>query len=158
MCVFLDRIVKKKKKNTKEKNQQSIYASLLVVEPKWQKLCTSRIALSRTLTWLARVNSEKKQAESASLQCDHWETSQRSNCSTCTNTRAKTQCRQLPHTHKHCILHKRSPICICCEYLMPHLYPKEHLFTITFTTSHASPLTTTWFENKKLNLNCWIHE
>lgn len=103
MCVFLDRIVKKKKKD--ERKNQSIYASSLVVNPKWQKLCTSRIALSRTLTWLARVNSEKKQAESASLQCDHWETLQRSNSSTCTNTRAKTQCRQLPHTHKHCILH-----------------------------------------------------
>lgn len=33
MCVFLDRIVKKKKKKDERKNQ-SIYASSLVVNPK----------------------------------------------------------------------------------------------------------------------------
>lgn len=66
-------------------------------ESRWQKLSTSRIALSRDWTWLARVNSEKKYSSLArqSAVCP-WGDLVRSSCSTCINT--KTQCGQTLHT------------------------------------------------------------
>lgn len=63
-----------------------------------EKLSASTIALSRTQTRLARVNSEKKFSSlvSQSAVCPWGQLLQRSSCSTCINT--KTQWGQPPHT------------------------------------------------------------
>ena len=64
----------------------------------WEKLSASTIALSRTQTRRARVNSEKKYSSpvSQSEVCPWGQRLQRSSCSTCINT--KTQWGQPPHT------------------------------------------------------------